>query len=158
MASAALSMRLESARRRASGSAETSGRLGARARRTRMLPRRPAKRAREFSTMELMSAGRRRAVGNSASVANWSTRERMVETDDEMTSVARSMTAGELDSTLCSVSRGLRRPMWRWMSSALREMGVSGFLISWATRRATSFQADCFCARRSSETSSRTRT
>ncbi len=37
-------------------------------------------------------------------------------------------------------------------------MGVSGFLISWATRCATSFHANCRCARSSSVVSSTTST
>ena len=38
--------------------------------------------------------------------------------------------------------------MCRRICSAESEIGVSGFLISCATRRATSFHADCFCARK----------
>jgi len=44
------------------------------------------------------------------------------------------------------------------MRSAESAMGVSGFLISWATRRATSCQASAFCARSSSLVSSSTTT
>ena len=163
MASAALSMRLPRARLRASGSAMTSGRSGAILRTMRMVCMRPAKRASEFSTMVLRSAGLGRAVGNSARAANWSTSERMLSTEEVMTSLQRRMTAMEGDSDWGVRMRRrqmawARRSMWRRICSALRLMGVRGFLISWATRRATSFQADCFCARSSSVAFSRTRT
>ena len=55
--------------------------------------------------VEVGGAGR--AVGNSASAENWSTSERMVSTEEVMTSELRWMTAGELESTLCSASRGV---------------------------------------------------
>ena len=162
MASAALSIRLPRARLRASGSAMTRGRPGVILRTILMVCMRPAKRASEFSTMVFRSAGLGRAVGNSASAANWSTRERMLSTEEVMTSLQRRMTATEGGSARVSDARSARllarRSMWRRICSALRLMGVRGFLISWATRRATSFQADCFCARSSSVAFSRTRT
>ena len=76
-------------------------------------------------------------MGNWASAANWSTRERMLSTEEEMTSLDLRMTATDGDSMWASVRVVSRRAMWRWICSAEREMGVSGFLISWATRLAT---------------------
>ena len=70
----------------------------------RMFCRRPAKMAREFSMMGLMSAGRGWAVGNSASAENWSTNDLILSTEEEMTSLERRMTAMEGDST-CAVAR-----------------------------------------------------
>src|ERR1035438_8506939 len=51
-----------------------------------------------------------------------------------------------------------RRSSWRPMRSAESAIGVNGFLISCATRRATSCHAAAFCARSNSLVSSSTTT
>ena len=53
---------------------------------------------------------------------------------------------------------GCSRSRWRRIRSADNTMGVSGFLISCATRRATSLQAACFCPFNKSDKSSNTST
>ena len=88
-------------------------------------------------------------AGNCASAENWSTSVRNVPTQPRITSLHLRMTLGE---------SGWPRSRWRPMRSAESAMGVSGFLISWATRCATSFQANWRCARNSSVVSSTTST
>ena len=144
MASAALSMRLLKARFKASASAMTGGRLVPRCRRTSIPSSRPANSVNVFSTTRLRSVGVRLAAGKSASAANWSTSWRNVSTEERITSVELRRTWDE--------SSVRPRSMWRSMRSADSAMGVSGFLISWATRCATSFHAICFCARNTSVT------
>ncbi len=136
----------------ASGSAITLGNSGAKNVRTRMLSRRPLNMASVLSTMELILADCGRAVGNRANVENSSTRVRTVSTAPAMVSAQLWSTCKE------AASGGVPRSRWRRMRSAESAIGVSGFLISWATRRATSRQAACFCAFSNSERSSNTRT
>ena len=57
-----------------------------------------------------------------------------------------------------STSSVIIRPYLRRRRSAESCIGVKGFLISWAMRRATSAQADVRCAETSSVTSSKVST
>jgi hypothetical protein len=74
----------------------------------------------------------------------------MLWTEEEITSLQRRITPIDGDCSCAEPSVASSRSMCLPICSALREIGVSGFLISCATRRATSFQALCFCARSSS--------
>ncbi len=103
-----------------------------------------------LSMMLLMSVGSGRDAGKRASSENSSTRVRTVSTDEPMVSEQLRITPSE------AASGGTPRSRWRRIRSADNAMGVSGFLISCATRRATSRQAACFCARNTSDISSNT--
>ena len=94
-----------------------------------------------LSTMPLMFAGCGCEEGKRARVANSFTRVRTVSTAPQMASAQPRTISIEL------ASGSVLRSKWRRMRSAESAMGVSGFLISCATRRATSRQAACFCAR-----------
>ena len=133
MASAALSMRLASARRMASGSASTTGRPASRSR-WMVMPSSGRQTAPGLHRPPgLMQQARGCDAGNSASAENWFTSVRRVPTQPRMTSLHFRITFGE------SV---WPRSRCRSMRSALSAMGVSGFLISSATRCATSFHAN----------------
>ena len=152
MASAALSTRLARARLMASASAITLGRSGARKVCTWIPSSRPLNMASVFSTMELTFAGAGCAVGKRARVENSSTSVRRVSTAPPMVSAQLWRTSSE------AASGGEPRSRCRRMRSAESAMGVNGFLISCATRRATSRHAVCFWALSRSDRSSKTRT
>src|ERR1035441_6439138 len=91
-------------------------------------------------------------AGKRARAENSSTRVRTVSTEEPMVSEHCRITLSE------AASGGVPRSRWRRMRSADKAIGVSGFLISCAMRRATSRQAVCFCARNRSVRSSNTTT
>ena len=120
MASAALSMRLPRARFMASGSASTSGRSGARFGMRRMFCRRPAKRASEFSTMVLRSAGRGCARGELGERGELVDQRAHVSTAELMTSLERRMTAME------ATRAGRRRGCAQAVDVAMDVLGGEG--------------------------------
>ena len=127
-----------------------SGRLASNCFSTRMPSSRPLNIASVPSTISLMFAGRGWAAGNLASEENSSTSERTVCTASVMVSAQSWITFNDASSGTSPRSRCLR------MRSAESAMGVSGFLISCATRRATSRHAASRCAFNSSLKSSNT--
>ena len=124
----------------ASGSAITGGKFASR-RSTSILSSRPAKSKSAYSRRSLF-----RSVP--AAVARRGTRP----TPQTDRPVAQRLNRGENHfRCACERLRRLRYPaidVTLRMRSAERAMGVRGFLISCATRWATSFHAICFCARR----------
>ena len=114
MASAALSMRLASARRMASGSASTGGSPGSRSRFTVMPSRRPANSASASSATLFMSQARGCDAGNCASAENWSTRVRSVPTQLRITSLHLRMMLGDSASARGRGACRSVRPKARW--------------------------------------------
>ena len=98
-----------------------------------------------------MSSGFGCEAGKLARVENSFTRFLTVSTAPVIASAQVRTTSDEAGSAP-------ERSRWRRMRSAESAIGVSGFLISCATRLATSRQAVCFCARNRSERSSNTNT
>src|SRR5579863_7058645 len=153
IASAALSIRFTSTRRRSSRSALTGGSEAARFVRTVTPSRRPWKNSRALETMEFRSAGARRAAGNRANCENSSTSDSRVCTSRTIRPAHSATTFS--NSMRCPVEApASARPRCRIRRCAESWMGVRGFLISCAMRCATSCQAAARCARKRSVRSS----